>query len=319
MPPNTPTGPGARLGHVAGVLERVPRDLEEVAVLRIHELRFERRDAEERRVEQLDVVEHAARRARRPGRRAAPPESTGRARRARRRGSIRGPSHRLLQNASTSARAGEAAGHADDRDGLVAPSRPRVARGCDGVSAGAPSTQRAPAPAGVGAAKKSPAETSASPRVAQPREQRATPTANRRRARRSRRARRRDRGRARSANAAQIAPRGRRAARDTAARARAARAPAAGSAARSSLPLAVTGSAVSAHERRRHHEVGQDAARARRAARAEHRRRRGNDVGDQPLAAAAVVARDDRAGLRRRAARQRAPRSRRARCGSRGS
>ncbi len=47
--------------RVAGVLEALPADLEELALLRIHQLRFLRADAEEGGVEHRDVVEDAAR------------------------------------------------------------------------------------------------------------------------------------------------------------------------------------------------------------------------------------------------------------------
>ena len=52
--------PACRFGHVTRMLECVPRHLEEVAVLWIHQLRLERRHAKEARIEHLDVVEHAA-------------------------------------------------------------------------------------------------------------------------------------------------------------------------------------------------------------------------------------------------------------------
>ncbi len=249
-------------------------------MLRIHQLGFERRDAEERGVEQLDVVEHAARRRRRPDRRAG---SAGMRRvelvRLRRRGSTRGPSHRLAQNASTSRGAGEPAGHADDRDRLVG-------RASGGTSAA---------------------------RLAAGRVDR---LCQRRRGRRREERRRGDVGQAAVAQLGQQAQRQQRIAAEleeaveradlveaehsaNAAQMAASRSPdgarygcassgralvGAGSAARSSLPLAVTGSAASETNDRRHHEVGQQ----RGELRAQHRRRgvrrvRRHDVGDQPL------------------------------------
>ncbi len=43
----------------ARILEGLPREFEQQALLRVHLLRFARRDAEEGRVETRDVVEHA--------------------------------------------------------------------------------------------------------------------------------------------------------------------------------------------------------------------------------------------------------------------
>ncbi len=60
MPAYTPTGPGASIGRVAGALHAFPADLEEQALLRVHQLRFLGVDAEEGGVELLDVVDHAA-------------------------------------------------------------------------------------------------------------------------------------------------------------------------------------------------------------------------------------------------------------------
>ncbi len=48
------------IGGEPGVLKRVPRALEEEALLRIESLRLARRDPEERRVEAVDVVEESA-------------------------------------------------------------------------------------------------------------------------------------------------------------------------------------------------------------------------------------------------------------------
>ena len=48
------------IGVDAGVLQRLPRDLEQQALLRIHALRFARRDAEEVRVETIDLLQKAA-------------------------------------------------------------------------------------------------------------------------------------------------------------------------------------------------------------------------------------------------------------------
>ena len=60
-PAKTPIWPGVALRIVAGVLERLPRALEEQPLLRIDQLGLARRVAEEAGVEQLDAVEHAAR------------------------------------------------------------------------------------------------------------------------------------------------------------------------------------------------------------------------------------------------------------------
>ena len=52
---------GVALRVVPGPFERLPRALEEDALLRIHQIRFARREAEERGVEQIGAVEHTAR------------------------------------------------------------------------------------------------------------------------------------------------------------------------------------------------------------------------------------------------------------------
>jgi hypothetical protein len=56
QPANTPIAPSKRLG-VAGVFERLPAALEEVAVLRIHDRGSLRPEAEEAGVEHLHRVE----------------------------------------------------------------------------------------------------------------------------------------------------------------------------------------------------------------------------------------------------------------------
>ncbi len=243
MPPKTPTGPGRGLGHVAGVLERLPRRLEEMAVLRVHQLRFVRRDAEERRVEQLDVVEHAARRARRPDR------SRWRDRnrrvelvRPRRRGSTRA---RRTGSSRTSRRRrapGNRPANADDGDRLVAARPRRAARAASAAGGVDGPGQRRRRRRREEDRRRDLGQSG----LAQPGQQRAAPAASCRRARRSRRARRPDRARARRRRPRRSSPRVRSPARDTAAPARAARWSGAGRAARSSLPLAVTGSAASA-------------------------------------------------------------------------
>ena len=63
-PAKTPIAPAHALGIVAGVLERLPGALEEEALLRVDERGLARAEAEERRVELVDVVEDAARPAR---------------------------------------------------------------------------------------------------------------------------------------------------------------------------------------------------------------------------------------------------------------
>ena len=64
MPTNTPVAePASRSGRQPGVLQRLPRDLEQQPLLRVHGQRLARRDAEERRVEAVDAVEEAAVRA----------------------------------------------------------------------------------------------------------------------------------------------------------------------------------------------------------------------------------------------------------------
>ena len=50
---------GQRLRVVAGVLDAVPARLQEQALLRIHALGLARRDVEEQRIEQVDVVQRA--------------------------------------------------------------------------------------------------------------------------------------------------------------------------------------------------------------------------------------------------------------------
>ena len=83
------------LRRVPGVLERLPGDLEELAVLRVHDRRFLRAEAEELAVEHLEAVERRRRAhvvpvcaagpgSRRP--RAAPPRSAGGSTRRRRAG-----------------------------------------------------------------------------------------------------------------------------------------------------------------------------------------------------------------------------------------
>src|SRR5262249_46947030 len=54
-------GPGVRLAHVARALERLPRRLEEDAMLWIHDGRVARAVAEEARVVLVDAVEHGPR------------------------------------------------------------------------------------------------------------------------------------------------------------------------------------------------------------------------------------------------------------------
>ena len=51
---------GDVLGHLAGVLQRVPGAFQEHAALRVQRLRFARGDAEKRRVEHLCVVDRRA-------------------------------------------------------------------------------------------------------------------------------------------------------------------------------------------------------------------------------------------------------------------
>ena len=53
-------GAGARLGRVAGALEGLPARLEEEALLGIDDIHLRRREAEERRIEQVDAFEDAA-------------------------------------------------------------------------------------------------------------------------------------------------------------------------------------------------------------------------------------------------------------------
>ncbi len=53
--------PVVALGHVAGVLQRVPGELEHDALLRVHHHRFARADPEEGGVEEVDLVDDAAR------------------------------------------------------------------------------------------------------------------------------------------------------------------------------------------------------------------------------------------------------------------
>ncbi len=53
-------GAGGRVGHIAGTLQALPADLEEHALLRVHQCRFLRADAEEGGVEVLDAFDHAA-------------------------------------------------------------------------------------------------------------------------------------------------------------------------------------------------------------------------------------------------------------------
>ena len=61
MPTKTPVRvPASASGGMAGVLERLPGDLEQQPLLRIHVRRLARRDAEERGVEAVDVVEEPA-------------------------------------------------------------------------------------------------------------------------------------------------------------------------------------------------------------------------------------------------------------------
>ena len=127
------------LGHVAGVLQRFPRALEEVAVLRIHDRRFfglkPKNPASNRSMSSSD--------ARAPSRsrdcRAASPTRPPRA--ARRRCSA----HRLDAVAHVSpervgvGRAGEAARHADDGDVVVSlRCRSLIARGRPGAQARLP-------------------------------------------------------------------------------------------------------------------------------------------------------------------------------------
>ena len=96
----------------------------------------------------------------------------------------------------------------------------------------------------------------------------------------------------------------------------------AGSAARSSFPLTVSGSASSTTTAAGTMYSGSRAATCSRSAAASSATRpagRGDDVADQPLAAGLVLARDHRRLRHPRVARPARPRSRRARSGSRGS
>ena len=70
MPTNTPVRAAVEpLGHEPGVLERLPVDLEQQPLLRVHALGLARRDPEEARVEAIDV-RRGIRRALGPGARA---------------------------------------------------------------------------------------------------------------------------------------------------------------------------------------------------------------------------------------------------------
>ena len=118
QPANTPIAPVEALGHVARRLQRLPRALDEVAVLRIHDRRVARADAEEARRRTS-----RRRRARRCGARSSGRSSVA-ARHARRRAARRAS---RVDEAVLAGRdappelvdvgcAGEPAGHADDGD-----------------------------------------------------------------------------------------------------------------------------------------------------------------------------------------------------------
>ena len=61
MPTNTPISvPFSEIEHEAGVFDRLPSRLEQQPLLRIDIGRFARRDAEELRIELIDLIEKAA-------------------------------------------------------------------------------------------------------------------------------------------------------------------------------------------------------------------------------------------------------------------
>ena len=257
MPANTPTGPVRRIRHVAAALQAFPAQLEEDALLRIHQLRFLRADAEERGVEQSRRRRSrrapARSRDRRVRRRGTPGSSSS----ARRSVIVSRPSHRLRQNASTSAAPGKRPAMRDDRDRIVDVALRRLARGAPpadarGVDAcgSMPLAQsRRASAAGVGCWKIAVAATPCQPALlracADAFEQAARPAANCRRARRNCRGGRP--GRCRAVRRTHRRPRcssrvdGRLVGRGEFGT----RTSGAGSARRSSLPLAVTGSASS--------------------------------------------------------------------------
>ena len=150
MPPNTPTGPGARLGHVAGVLERIPRAPRGSAAAA--DPSAPPRAARCRRSRRRTARRRRARRApaRRRDRCAA--RRDRRVELVRRRRSVidSRPSHRLLPELLDVAAPGEAAGHADDRDRLVGVRTRARERGAGGAPA---SSSACASAAGVGAAK----------------------------------------------------------------------------------------------------------------------------------------------------------------------
>ena len=61
MPMNTPVCvPARRSAHLSSVFQCFPRHLQQEALLGIHARRFTRRDAEEMRIELIDLLEEAA-------------------------------------------------------------------------------------------------------------------------------------------------------------------------------------------------------------------------------------------------------------------
>ena len=104
-----------RAGRMAGAFQALPAQLQEQPLLRIHQLRLARADAEERGVEQLHTVDHAA--CGDVGRVVAQAGRNRRVELARREtGDRLAPFAQVLPEALDVRGAGETAAHADDRD-----------------------------------------------------------------------------------------------------------------------------------------------------------------------------------------------------------
>ena len=125
-------GTGEPRGRQARVFDRLPRRLEQPAVLRIHARGFARRDPEKRRIERVGILDESApardHPARRGGIRMMEPRRIPSALRDFR-DRIRTGRQQLPERARTVGVAGETARHSDDGDRLVA--RPAV-RGVSG-------------------------------------------------------------------------------------------------------------------------------------------------------------------------------------------
>ena len=117
-PAKTPTSSRRHAGGVARVLERLPGALQEEPVLRVDDLGLARAEAEERGVEEVDVLEHAPARARTGGSQQPRVDARGGSSSSVKNVIDSTPRRRLCQSCARSAAPGKRPAMPDDRDGL---------------------------------------------------------------------------------------------------------------------------------------------------------------------------------------------------------